>query len=216
MFKHKVIFWDVDTQYDFIQEEGRLYMPGAKTIIEKISMARNFALENGFSIIASTDWHNPSDQEISAEPNYIETYPQHCIANTTGSQRIGFLGDLPIKYISVEPIKHIQLKELVNTKQFHIVIRKNKIDVFTNPNTRPLLDIICPEKIIIFGVALDLCVSYTVDDLLKLSKAQIIVLADIVKGLGKKPDDIVLKEFQQKGVTITTLAGLHEVLDVAT
>ena len=213
--KNKIIFWDVDTQLDFMQPGKSLYIRGAETIIDRISEVRKFALENGFSIIASTDWHSPGDKEISQEPDNIESYPRHCIANTSGAQRLGFLGDIPIKHIATELNERSQLEKLVNVEPFHITIRKNKIDVFSNPNTELLLDIISPEKIIIFGVALDICVSYTIEGLHNRTDAGIIVLADAVKGLGKKPDHEILEGFKGRGVDISTLADLKELLDVA-
>ena len=32
----KTIFWDVDTQFDFMNPEGKLYMQGAEEIIDKV------------------------------------------------------------------------------------------------------------------------------------------------------------------------------------
>ena len=37
----KLIFWDVDTQFDFMKPEGSLYVPGAETIIDKVSEVFN-------------------------------------------------------------------------------------------------------------------------------------------------------------------------------
>ena len=64
------IFWDVDTQFDFMRPEGRLYVPGAETIIDKMSDVRKFALDCGYSIIADVDWHSVGDDEISDAPDF--------------------------------------------------------------------------------------------------------------------------------------------------
>ncbi|MHC4061694.1 MAG: cysteine hydrolase family protein, partial [Planctomycetota bacterium] len=95
MAEKDTIFWDVDTQFDFLKPEGRLYVPGAAKIIEPISRTRVFALENGYSIIASMDWHSLEDEEISTTPDFKETFPPHCMAFESGSERLGYLGDVP-------------------------------------------------------------------------------------------------------------------------
>jgi nicotinamidase-related amidase len=45
--KEDTIFWDVDTQFDFMQPEGKLDVPGAEMIIPRVSQVRRFALESG-------------------------------------------------------------------------------------------------------------------------------------------------------------------------
>lgn len=32
----RLLFWDVDTQFDFMHPAGKLYVPGAETIIENL------------------------------------------------------------------------------------------------------------------------------------------------------------------------------------
>ena len=40
------VFWDVDTQYDFMMPEGDLYVPDAIQIIPKLTALTHFAREN--------------------------------------------------------------------------------------------------------------------------------------------------------------------------
>jgi len=134
--RNNILFWDVDTQYDFMRLEGKLYVPGAEDIIEKISHVRRFALENGFSIVASTDWHSSEDAEISDDPDFKQTFGPHCIANEPGSERVGYLGELPIEYIPNSKMDTDALKKLSDKERFHIVIRKQVTDVFSNPMLR--------------------------------------------------------------------------------
>ena len=64
--KKDILFWDVDTQFDFMNSQGNLYVPGAEAIIDKVSETRRLALDNGFSMLADIDWHSRQDAEISA------------------------------------------------------------------------------------------------------------------------------------------------------
>jgi len=208
MLKKRIIFWDVDTQSDFMRPEGALFVKGADKIIAKVSKIRRFALENGHSIIASVDWHSADDPEISDAPDYRNTFPAHCLSSEEGSSRVGYLGKLLIEGVENLEMDESEIKELVDKEQFHIVIKKSKFDVFTNPNTAKLLNLVQPEEVIVFGVSLDVCVYYAVMGLLEWGKGEVIVLKDGVKGLGIRKDADILQEFEEKGAKIKELADL--------
>jgi nicotinamidase/pyrazinamidase len=208
--KKDVLFWDVDTQYDFMRPEGRLYVPGAEGIIENISEVRRFALENGYSILASMDWHKEGNKEISDKPDMKVAFPPHCMAGKPGSERVGYLGELPIDVVPYEKMSEEKLRKIFEKRQFHIVIRKEELNVFSNPNMSAIMEILRPRKAMIFGVALDLCVKMAAEELLKTKEIKVYVVQDAVKSLGLKGDEAVLEEFKQKGVEIITVADMEK------
>lgn len=210
--KKDTLFWDVDTQFDFMQPEGKLYVPGAESITEKVSEVRKFALENGFSIIADIDWHSSEDQEISDSPDFRQTFPPHCMASSAGSERVGYLGHLPIQYVRFDEMPAQALRTLIDKDQFHIVIRKKTIDVFSNPNTGKLVKLINPRTLAVFGVALDFCVYYVLRGLARYRDIKLYLLKDAVKGLGSRPDNEIFEEFQKMGVEIIPFSDLRRKL----
>jgi len=213
--KKGLLFWDVDTQYDFMRPEGRLYVPGAEGIIDNVNKVRHFALDNGFSMLADTDWHKESNPEISDNPDFIDTFPPHCIAGKPGSERVGYLGNLPIETIPNEPLGDYELCKLLDKEQFHIVIRKETLDVFTNPNTAALIRISKPQSVVVFGVALDLCVRMTVEGLLKIGNMRLYLVRDAVKSLGVKKDTEVFAGMKKKSVEIISAADLGKLFNEA-
>ena len=206
--KDDTIFWDVDTQFDFMRPEGKLYVLGAETIIDKVSEVRRFALENGYSIVADIDWHSPDNAEISETPDFEQTFPPHCMAGEPGGERVGFLGELPIEYVGLEMMDADALRKLICKKQFHIVIRKDALDVFSNPNTDKLVELINPKKVVVFGVALDFCVCCVVKGLSRFDDIELCVLKDVVKGLEVRPEQEIFYEFRQIGVEVTEFGAL--------
>jgi len=204
MLKKQTIFWDVDTQYDFMYPDGSLYVKGAETIVDTVSEIRRTALNNGYSIIATCDWHSEENPEISESPDYEETFPVHCIADSKGAGRVGNLGDLPISTVGTEPLRDEELKQILDKPQLHLELRKIEFDVFSSPNAVRILDILQPEKIYVFGVALDVCVYYEINSLLKWGKSKIVLLKDATRNLDIIPEQKVLDEFTDKGVEITT------------
>lgn len=208
--KKDMIFWDVDTQFDFMQPEGKLYVPGAENIIDQVSEARRFALENGFSIIADIDWHGPDDPEISENPDFKETFPPHCMADEPGSERVGYLGELPIEYVPIGKMDTETLQKLIDKNQFHIVIKKNTVDVFSNPNTEKIIRLINPKKVLVFGVALDFCVYYVLRGLNKrFPDMELCLLKDATRGLAVRPENEILDELEAMGIEIAELSNIR-------
>lgn len=41
--REKTLFWDVDTQFDFMEPQGALSVPAAREILDKVSAIRRFA-----------------------------------------------------------------------------------------------------------------------------------------------------------------------------
>src|SRR5687767_2880947 len=84
----KLIFWDVDTLYDFMRSDGKLYVPGSEDIIPAVKALTDFAHANRIPIVASADNHELSDPEISASPDWTTTFPPHCMRGTPGQLKI--------------------------------------------------------------------------------------------------------------------------------
>jgi nicotinamidase/pyrazinamidase len=202
--KADTVFWDVDTQYDFMSPEGRLYVPGAETIIDTVSSIRRYALDNGFSMLADIDWHSRDNPEISDNPDFKETFPPHCMAGETGSMRVGYLGKVPIDYVDIGATDTETLGRLARKDPFHIVIRKQSLNVFDNPNTDKLVEMIKPKRVAVFGVALDFCVYYALQGLAKHQGIALVLLKDAVKGLQSRPEEDVYRELEQLGTETTT------------
>ena len=207
-----IIFFDIDTQYDFISPQGKLPIPGAEAILDNISAIRRLALENGYSIIASVDYHSMTDAEISLKPDFKTTFPPHCMAGQPGAERVGYLGDVHIDYVGPGQIATDSLKPLIEKKQLHIVIRTDTTDLFDSSNAVELVEILQPRKSVVFGVALDVCVYNAVKDLKKCCDTLIYVVKDAVKGLNIIPDAQVYQEFEKMSVQIISLEDLKEML----
>ena len=84
----KLIFWDVDTHYDFMKPDGKLYVTGSEDIIPAVQALTDFAHAHRIPIVASADDHEPSDPEISDTPDWKSTFPPHCMRGTPGQRKI--------------------------------------------------------------------------------------------------------------------------------
>ncbi len=150
------VLWDVDTQVDFMLPDGKLYVPGAEETIPAMARLVEAARDAGVVHVASADDHELTDPEISDEPDFRNTYPPHCLRGTRGAQKISATEqDDPLPLSSV-PFPPGLIPGLVDGRREVLLLKKN-FNVFTNPNTDPLLDALDPEEIVVFGVATDVC-----------------------------------------------------------
>ena len=72
----KTIFFDIDTQIDFVYPAGALYVPGAEHILPVVGELNRHAPQ----VISTMDAHSEDDPEF-------QNYPHHCVAGTAGQHK---------------------------------------------------------------------------------------------------------------------------------
>ncbi|MFN3134549.1 MAG: cysteine hydrolase family protein [Candidatus Kryptonium sp.] len=198
----EIIFWDVDTQYDFMMKDGKLYVPNAEEIILNLEKLYNYARKNEIQIMGSSDYHTLQDEEISDNPDYLNTFPPHCLQNTPGWERIDATKPLNPLYIDSSPLSKEELEKMIREHKGEIIFRKQKFDVFSNPNVDPVLEIINPKEIVVFGVALDVCDAYAIEGFLKRGKYKIYLVEDAAKPIYEERGKQLVEKWRAEGVEI--------------
>jgi len=84
------IFWDVDTQYDFIMPDGKLYIQGAEEILPNLSLLTSFARRNDIQVLGSIDYHTLYDPEISSDPDFLHYLSPSLPARYARTTQSGF------------------------------------------------------------------------------------------------------------------------------
>ena len=206
-----VIFWDVDTQYDFMRADGKLYVPHAETIIPNLATLRAYASAVGIRTIATADDHVPEHEEISDDPDFKTTFPPHCMRGTPGQQRIPETALIDPILIEPDPVDPEILKAEVSSSERDVLLHKHAFDIFTNPNVEPVLDAIDPKTIVLFGVALDVCDRYAVEGLLeRRPDTDLAVVTDAVSAIDDETGARLLQEWAERGVRMTTTADVTQ------
>ena len=178
-----ILFWNVDTQVDFIEPTGKLYVKGAEKLKPILKKITDFAAENHIRVINTCDFHLINSNELSHYPDYVKSFPDHCMAGTSGAE---FIEETkPNLPAIVDWMTHLAiLPQLADRKQYrNIVIRKDAFDVFEgNPYTTRILNLINPEKVFVYGVTTNVCVDKAVCGLVELGY-KVFVLEDAIKEL---------------------------------
>ena len=81
MLEGPLVFVDVDTQRDFLEPTGALYVPGSWAILANLARLTAFAKRHGVPVLATACAHEEDDAELAL-------FPPHCLAGTAGQRRV--------------------------------------------------------------------------------------------------------------------------------
>lgn len=199
-----ILFWDVDTQVDFMRPDGKLYVPDAERIEPALRRLTAVAGEHAIPVIASADDHEPSDPEISDAPDFEETYPPHCMRGTPGAERVPATQQRWTLEVGHRPLPEAELARATEIERPVILIHKKRFDVFTNPNTEPLVRALAPERIVLYGVALDVCNRFAIEGLLARGFGNITLVTDATKPIHADRAEGLLESWRARGVELST------------
>ena len=182
-----LLFWNVDTQKDFIEPDGKLYVSGAELLKPVWKKVSALAKEKSIRIVSTADYHFRDSAELSENPDFITTFPPHCMAGTTGAEYIDetkpenpFIFEWDKNYQNLSKI----LDEKINQD---IIIRKDAFDVFKgNPNTENVVKELAPKVVVVYGVTTNVCVNDAVVGLAKRVE-KVYVVEDAIKELPNIP-----------------------------
>jgi nicotinamidase/pyrazinamidase len=181
----KAVFFDIDTQIDFVYPAGALYVPGAEEILPLIGeLNRRAPL-----VISTSDAHSEDDPEFTL-------YPHHCVAGTTGQHKAAVtLLDSRAKLPDAGE----------GTRQ--LILEKQTLDCFSSPHLQPSLARLNAERYIVYGVVTEICVRFAAFGLLKTGKP-VSIVTDAVKALDEQKAAEMFSAFTASGGTLTTSAAV--------
>lgn len=201
------IFWDVDTQHDFIYPHGKLHVPGAEKIVPTLQALTDYAHAHGIRIIASSDDHVPGHRELSVTPDFRATFPDHCMRGTEGQRKIA--GTALVDPLVIEPEADPSVVARVKEHAGDLLFLKHWFDVFTNANVRPVLDLLRPTRVVLYGVATDVCDKYAIEGLLEHApQAEIHFVVDAARAIHEEDVDALLEGWRRQGVRMTAAAEI--------
>jgi nicotinamidase/pyrazinamidase len=191
----KIIFWDVDTQVDFIHPQGKLYVPGAEKLIPNLQRLTGWAAAHGVLILGHMDVHQKDDPEF-------QVYPPHCLAGTPGHEKVPETV-LPRQHRI--PNRKVTLPASLDPYQ-QVILEKQTLNVFDNPNTDDLLKLVGPvNDVVVYGVVTEICVNLALQGLLERGYPVSLVL-DAIRHLEEPKGRDTLAMVEQQGGRLVTTA----------
>lgn len=203
------IFYDVDTQRDFLLPGGALYVPGAERIIPALAELTAMARANHILTVCSVDRHFPGDSELQRNGG---KYPDHCMDGTDGQKKIPETQPLNPFYIPNHALSPEEIQAALN-HQGELVFEKQEFDVFIgNVHAASVLRMLLQpyRDIIVYGVYTEVCVARAVEGLAQLGP-KLTIVEDAIADIGLDADAI-REEWKQAGIAFTTVARLKELV----
>lgn len=182
----------IDVQNDFI-EGGSLAVTGGEKVA--LGLAEFLETADYDTIITTQDWHINPGNHWAETPDYVDTWPVHCAANTDGAAIRQELADALDK---TPAVRHNILKG-----QFKAAYSGFEGTHAADPdvNLVELLFKLGIDELDVAGLATDHCVRATVLDGLK-NNIKVNVLTDFIAGVDANRSTAALKEMEDAGAKL--------------
>jgi nicotinamidase/pyrazinamidase len=194
MVARNVIFWEVDTQKDFMLLGGTLYVPGAERLLPNIRRLTDAARQGRVFLVSHGCYHTKEDPEFA-------TFPPHCVKGTPGA---GFVAEgLTEKVVTVPNEPSAALPADLSLYQ-QILLEKQTLDIFASLHADELVKRLDPNaEFVVFGVVTEFCVGFAVKGLLKRGR-RVSVVKDAIETLNPQDGQRAISELQASGAKFIT------------
>jgi nicotinamidase/pyrazinamidase len=194
MVSSKVIFWEVDTQADFMLPGGKLYVPGAERLLPNIRRLTDAARQGRVFLVSHGCFHIKDDPEF-------KTFPPHCIKGTAGSAYIPEALTEKVITIPNEPTAALP-RDLKQYQQ--ILLEKQTLDIFESRHAAELVKRLGDDaEFVVFGVVTEYCVRLAAKGLLERGH-RVSVVKDAIETLKAEDGERTVAELQTLGAKFIT------------
>ena len=190
----------IDVQNDFV-EGGALGVEGGAAVAAGVTELLERHRDVYKVVVASRDWHEADNDNgghfaTDAEPDFVETWPEHCVAGTDGAE----------------------YHPALDTSKVDIHVRKGQgmpaYSIFEGiddegRSVADLLDELGVTDIDFVGIATDYCVRASGLDAVEHGR-HVRVFTDLVAGVADASSDAAIAELGHAGAVITESSVLDE------
>jgi nicotinamidase/pyrazinamidase len=189
MLARPLVFVDVDTQRDFFEPDGALFIGGTAAIRPNLARLTEFARTHHIPVLATACAHTV-DQ---ADP---EPFPPHCLVGSEGQQRIP-----ETAWPGGGVVQHDEPYE--GQRPAHLTIEKQNYDAFRHPYIDQIMALYTADHptFVVYGVATDYCLKAAVLGLLARNQTVVIVV-DAIRAVDPEHEAAELSDLVGRGARL--------------
>jgi nicotinamidase/pyrazinamidase len=194
MASRNFVFWEVDTQADFMLPGGKLYVPGAERLLPNIRKLTDAAREGRVFLVSHGCYHTENDPEF-------KIFPPHCIKGTPGSAYVPEA--LAEKVVTVPNDAEVEVPSDFARYQ-QILLEKQTLDIFESRHADELVQKLPHDaKFVVFGVVTEYCVRFAAKGLLERGR-HVTVVEDAIETLKAEDGELAIAELKELGARFIT------------
>jgi nicotinamidase/pyrazinamidase len=193
MVSENVIFWEVDTQADFMLPGGKLYVPAAEKLLPNIRRLTDAARQGRVFLVSHGCFHTPDDPEF-------KMFPPHCVKGTAGSEFVPEA--LTDKVVRVPNDDQSSLP-----RDLSAIFESRYADALVHRlGSR--------AEFMVFGVVTEYCVGFAAKGLLQRGR-RVAVVRDAIETLKPEDGDKMIAELQRLGARVISTGEAIKALSAA-
>jgi nicotinamidase-related amidase len=161
----QTIFYDVNTQCDFILHDGKFHIEGAEKLVPVWKAITDLARDQKVQIVCSVDCHVPGDSQLKS---WGGPYPDHCMAGTPGQRKIDETAPLNPLMLENREYTPDEIKQVLD-HEGEIVFRRQQFEKLADSaHLSAILRLVLrPFKdIVMYGVYTESCVDREISALI--------------------------------------------------
>ncbi len=201
----QTIFYDINTQRDFILHDGKFHIEGAEKLVPVWKAITQLARDQKVQIVCSVDCHVPGDTQLKS---WGGPYPDHCMAGTPGQRKIDETAPLNPLMLENREYTPDEIKQVLD-HEGEIVFRRQQFEKLAdNAHLSAILRLVLrPFKdIVMYGVYMESCVDREISALIGVGP-KLHIITDAVAVIGAESPTFHEKLLHE-GVELVTFEQL--------
>jgi nicotinamidase/pyrazinamidase len=195
MVSRNLIFWEVDTQADFMLPGGKLYVPGAERLLPNIRKLTDAARQGRVFLVSHGCYHTKDDPEF-------KTFPPHCVKGEPGSAYVPEA--LTEKVVTLPNDPRATLPRDLSQYQ-QILLEKQTLDIFESLHADELVKRLPKDaEFVVFGVVTEYCVRFAAKGLLERGR-RVSVVEDAIETSKTEDGERTIAELKALGAKFITV-----------